>query len=477
MEVCARIGLVGSPASYDQLVRQVEDLRKENSHLRRELQDNSSQLSRLEHDTSDMKEVLKHLQGKLEQDVGASASQCDILDQMKGDVHGLYNQYATASSTDTSVILGRASAAPSQHSDTPQKKGRAEGRSSGTLKAELERERCLLLGEIEKEEKEKLWYYSQLQSLSKRLEELPQVETFSMQIDLIRQQLEFESQHLRCVLEERFGTADEMMQRAQIRASRMEQIEQQLEEMQRIEQLIEPCANLESMDRPVPENISQPEDNSGQPENKVEVVFWLLSMLATRDKDDMSRTLLAMSSSQESCQAMRRSGCLPLLLQILHDTEQDGRTKDSQNFKDARMRANATLHNVIFSQPDEGQAKKEMRVLHILEQIRSYTETCWDWMLCHEQKDGAVDSSPAPVPVEPQICQASCAIMKLSFDEEYRRAMNELGGLQAIAELLEVDYQMHRMNSDPLSLALRRYAGMALTNLTFGDVVNKVRNR
>lgn len=119
-----------------------------------------------------------------------------------------------------------------------------------------------------------------------------------------------------------------------------------------------------------------------------------MSMLATRDKDDMSRTLLAMSSSQESCQAMRKSGCLPLLLQILHDTEQDGRTKDSQNVKDARMRANAALHNVIFSQPDEGQAKKEMRVLHILEQIRSYTETCWDWMLCHEQKDGVVDSSP-----------------------------------------------------------------------------------
>lgn len=95
--------------------------------------------------------------------------------------------------------------------------------------------------------------------------------------------------------------------------------------------------------------------------------------------------------------------------------------------------------------------------------------------------------------------------MKLSFDEEYRRAMNELGkgwdgvraamlgspvvprgrqatvtpsrptgGLQAVAELLQVDYEMHKMTSDPLNLALRRYAGMALTNLTFGDVVNKV---
>lgn len=43
-----------------------------------------------------------------------------------------------------------------------------------------------------------------------------------------------------------------------------------------------------------------------------------------------------------------------------------------------------------------------------------------------------------------------------------------------MAELLQVDYEMHKMTSDPLNLALRRYAGMALTNLTFGDVVNKV---
>jgi len=36
-------------------------------------------------------------------------------------------------------------------------------------------------------------------------------------------------------------------------------------------------------------------------------------------------------------------------------------------------------------------------------------------------------SADIPEPVEPQICQAMCAIMKLSFEEEYRRAMNELG--------------------------------------------------
>lgn len=120
------------------------------------------------------------------------------------------------------------------------------------------------------------------------------------------------------------------------------------------------------------------------------MVFWLLSMLATRDQEDTARTLLAMSSSPESCVAMRRSGCLPLLLQILHGTEAGagGRngTSGAPGAKDARMHANAALHNIIFSQPDQGLARKEMRVLHVLEQIRAYCETCWDWLQAQDGK-------------------------------------------------------------------------------------------
>lgn len=59
------------------------------------------------------------------------------------------------------------------------------------------------------------------------------------------------------------------------------------------------------------------------PNPQVEMVYSLLSMLGTHDKDDMSRTLLAMSSSQDSCIAMRQSGCLPLLIQLLHGNDKD----------------------------------------------------------------------------------------------------------------------------------------------------------
>ncbi len=48
------------------------------------------------------------------------------------------------------------------------------------------------------------------------------------------------------------------------------------------------------------------------------------------------------------------------------------------------------------------------------------------------------------------------------------------GGLQVVADLIHLDQDMYGMQNDPINMALRRYAGMAVTNLTFGDVVNKV---
>ncbi|XP_062816632.1 adenomatous polyposis coli protein 2 isoform X2 [Anolis carolinensis] len=485
-ESMAELKMPGCLASYDQLVRQVEALKTENTHLRRELEDNSLHLSKLENETSGMKEVLKHLQGKLEQEATAMVSlgQMEVLDQLKAlqmDITSLYNlTFPPPPAPAPPPCVPEESAA---HSVTLQRKDSLGELSRATLRIleELDRERCFLLGEIEKEEKEKLWYYTQLQSLSKRLDELPHVETFSMQMDLIRQQLEFEAQHIRTLMEERFGTTDEMVQRAQIRVSRLEQIDKELMEAQdKVQQSETPLSGKRSdgddnaLEIPTHPEEEEAEDQPGG--SKVEMVFWLLSMLATRDKEDMSRTLLAMSSSQESCLAMRKSGCLPLLVQILHDADRGPGAPQSPGAagKDCRMRANAALHNIVFSQPDEGQAKKEMRVLHILEQIRSYSETCWDWLKMQNRDAGkSPDGAAGPVPIEPQICQATCATMKLSFDEDYRHAMNELGGLQAVAELLQVDYEMHGATQDPLNLALRRYTGMALTNLTFGDVVNK----
>lgn len=98
-------------------------------------------------------------------------------------------------------------------------------------------------------------------------------------------------------------------------------------------------------------------------------------------------------------------------------------------------------------------------MLHLLEQERHYCEACWSWQENHErgvdQEDNPsetfltseTDTSiiitgnqtvfgkfstlvlvfAVPSPVEHQICPAVCVLMKLSFDEEHRHAMNELG--------------------------------------------------
>ncbi len=67
---------------------------------------------------------------------------------------------------------------------------------------------------------------------------------------------------------------------------------------------------------------------------QVEMVYSLLSMLGTHDKDDMSRTLLAMSSSQDSCIAMRQSGKLEVRFVCLFVSNDCSLQRHSQNLTD-----------------------------------------------------------------------------------------------------------------------------------------------
>lgn len=70
-------------ASYDQLLKQVEALKMENSNLRQELEDNSNHLTKLETEASNMKEVLKQLQGSIEDEAMTSSGQIDLLERLK----------------------------------------------------------------------------------------------------------------------------------------------------------------------------------------------------------------------------------------------------------------------------------------------------------------------------------------------------------------------------------------------------------
>lgn len=85
----------------------------------------------------------------------------------------------------------------------------------------------------------------------------------------------------------------------------------------------------------------------------------------TSDREDMSKTLLAMSSTAESCQAMRQSGCLPLLIQLIHANDLD---------QPVRTRASQALANLVQAQNDEKRRRRESRVLKLLQSVREHCD-------------------------------------------------------------------------------------------------------
>ncbi|XP_065797688.1 adenomatous polyposis coli protein isoform X5 [Muntiacus reevesi] len=412
-------------ASYDQLLKQVEALKMENSNLRQELEDNSNHLTKLETEASNMKEVLKQLQGSIEDEAMASSGQIDLLERLKelnldsSNFPGvkLRSKMSLRSygSREGSVSSRSGECSPVPMGSFP-RRGFVNGSRENTgYLEELEKERSLLLADLDKEEKEKDWYYAQLQNLTKRIDSLPLTENFSLQTDMTRRQLEYEARQIRVAMEEQLGSCQDMEKRAQRRITRIQQIEK---DILRIRQLLQSQATEA-------ERSSQSKHEAGSHE-------------AERQNEGQGVAEINMATSGSGQGSTTRMD---------HET--------------ASVLSSGSTHS----------APRRL-TSHLGTKIRAYCETCWEWQEAHEQGMDQ-DKNPMPAPVEHQICPAVCVLMKLSFDEEHRHAMNELGGLQAIAELLQVDCEMYGLTNDHYSVTLRRYAGMALTNLTFGDVANK----
>lgn len=198
-------------------------------------------------------------------------------------------------------------------------------------------------------------------------------------------------------------------------------------------------------------------------DTRIDMMQSLISLLGTHDKDDLSRTLLAMSNSKDSCSAMRQSGCLPLLIDLIHGHD------NPMARRDCRSRAGLALHNIVYSNPEDRRGRREIRVLRLLEIVRAHCDAVTYSNLpphpCAERWYPPLrDYGPGP---------AVAALMKLSFEEEHRDSICELGGCQAVAELVEIDHKANADCNDLYSVSLRKYAGMTLTNLTFGNTKNK----
>ncbi|XP_055679765.1 uncharacterized protein LOC129787934 [Lutzomyia longipalpis] len=190
---------------------------------------------------------------------------------------------------------------------------------------------------------------------------------------------------------------------------------------------------------------------------KVECVYSLLSMLGSHDAVEMSSKFLELSRSPETCATLRRSGCIPLLVQMIH----------SDSDEVARKNASMALHNVVLCHPDDKAGRREVKVLRLIEHVMEYCNFLKALKQPPPSEAVADDTERHP-------SQAISSLMKISFDEEHRHAMCQLGALQTIANLVHLDHAAHGAKSaDQRCISLRRYAGMALTNLTFGDGNNK----
>ncbi|XP_074598422.1 uncharacterized protein LOC141853090 [Brevipalpus obovatus] len=252
-------------------------------------------------------------------------------------------------------------------------------------------------------------------------------------------------------------------------------------------------------------------------EIKVETVYSLLSMLNCNNniKEEMCHKFYLMSLDAKISSEMRANGCMPLLISLIHPSngsnsnsssasfskqqQYQQQSKDvqipgsdyhspppsssfssfsssdfcsspaSDNLKDMSIRSKActALRNIIRHTEETKDGAREMKVLHLLEEIREFCDKF------RRHSIGALGSDAIDTVNMSHPSDAASQLMKISFDGEHRISICLLGGLHAIAELVYYDTLYHGNTTSQACITVRRYAFMALTNLTFGDGTNK----
>jgi adenomatosis polyposis coli protein len=195
-------------------------------------------------------------------------------------------------------------------------------------------------------------------------------------------------------------------------------------------------------------------NNNKNCSNNVDSFFSILSMLGSNNSTDITSKFLEFSKNREMCATLRQSGCIQMLIQMIH-TEPNDELRQKQCLQ--------TLHNIIHCNADDKAGRREARVIKLIEQLFDYCDAL-RLILKNEMNDN-IDRHPI---------QAIGTLMKISFDEEHRFAMCQLGALQTISTLIQLDHAVHgSLSTSSNCITMRRYAGMCLTNLTFGDGNNK----
>lgn len=216
---------------------------------------------------------------------------------------------------------------------------------------------------------------------------------------------------------------------------------------------------------------------------KIEMVLSVLSLVNSntgqQNDADAAKFLLALSRSADTCSVMRQPACMNMLIQIMHNIEHKG----DKSHIEVRQRAAETMRNIIESTGETKQGKQELCVLGALEKVRRHCDMLFEMIVSHS--NGRFDAAEA------EKIQAACdsllqpirKLIKYSSDKEkYRPAMLFLGGIQAMAEVLIVNYRLISAQTSTTHAGEKPICHSSkvvtvvisiLINLTYGDVNNK----
>ncbi|XP_076813622.1 uncharacterized protein LOC143460114 isoform X2 [Clavelina lepadiformis] len=585
---------------YDHLLKQVENLKLENSTLKKELVTNTSHIRSLESEASSLKEMVLMLGNSINQQPTLSSQESQSQsNNVPGRVGFFDFEEMAASSRHPPVVPHAGLVSCDPLGQAAMHYPAAEIRQQIN---NLQAQRSAILESLKREELNKERYMKKLNNMNDKLNNmLDNKQPFSPTTEQTRQYLEAGILEIREMMEKDLGSPAMMQQRIQEWLREIQKIEHEIFKLynqlfhteNQLKSLSYPlcdqspssrkshetdsgvverdevfhlgssflchistqtpkcsssfkATNQESTDAPTPADsakrawsrsiqtqqtcfvISSPSnlepDNSNSqfssgvgdallsyslPSNSVSGAITnqemgtadLFSKLGSNNPEEMSRTFHSLSLSVDSSRAMRHGGCLPLLVQLLHDGSllPDGAgpppgKEEVNKGREIRKIASQALRNIVASGTNEEKAIMEFQILSHLEVIREHSEALYQHIIFFSNKAPPKQSSTnqedfkqsetaqqphSPLPtISDRLLKSVQTVLQMLYHKPIREAVNDLGGLFCAAELLVLDHHLakHWADNSPAqdrSRHLRHYAGLIIINLTFGHCANK----
>ena len=233
------------------------------------------------------------------------------------------------------------------------------------------------------------------------------------------------------------------------------------------------------------ERLPDEKGSSDSLKMKLDMLINVIKMFSAKtgkeNDGDAANLLLALSRTAETVEVMHQPACLNMLIQIIHNIEH----KEDRSHQEVRLRASETLRNIIEFKGETKQGKYDLCVLNVLEKVRSHCDMIFDFVASHPagQKISSTEQESLIAS-----CEALLGPMKKLYKysndkEKYRPSILTLGGLQATAEVLIVNYRLlaiqikhagrHGDKRICHSSKIVTIIISILINLTYGDVDNK----